>query len=177
VAALPSDHLTPETTAGREGFIHPYELSGTAARARMRFIIRDFDEEALAAHADLLRRVAREAADRYRRARVEVDVRRQYRNMRAYIEERPEIVAVAEAAIRAEGVTPIRRPIRGGTDGSRLSEMGLPTPNLFTGGHEYHSVREWASVHDMAAAAATVVRLAGLWATTETGRPSAPATV
>jgi tripeptide aminopeptidase len=75
----------------------------------------------------------------------------------------PEIVDAAEAAIRAEGIEPLRRPIRGGTDGSRLSERGLPTPNIFTGGHEYHSVREWASLHDMAAAAATVVRLAEVW--------------
>ena len=80
-----------------------------------------------------------------------------------YLEGVPEVVAAAEAAIREEGIEPVRTPIRGGTDGSRLSEMGLPTPNIFTGGHEYHSVREWASVQEMAAAAATVVRLAGVW--------------
>ena len=90
-------------------------------------------------------------------------MRRQYRNMRSYIEAVPEIVEAAERAIRAEGIEPIRNPIRGGTDGSRLSEMGLPTPNLFTGGHEYHSVREWASVNDMASAAATIIRLADVW--------------
>ena len=83
--------------------------------------------------------------------------------MRAYLERLPSAVSAAEAAIRAEGIEPVRIPIRGGTDGSRLSEMGLPTPNIFTGGHEYHSVREWASVQEMAAAAATVVRLAGVW--------------
>jgi tripeptide aminopeptidase len=94
---------------------------------------------------------------------VEVDVRRQYPNMRRELEGRPEIVAAAEAALRAEGIEPVRSPIRGGTDGSLLSSMGLPTPNLFTGGHEYHSVREWASLQDMAAAAATVVRLAEAW--------------
>ena len=83
--------------------------------------------------------------------------------MRSYIEAVPQIVDAAEEAIRAEGIEPVRTPIRGGTDGSRLSEMGLPTPNLFTGGHEFHSVREWASVKDMAAAAATIVRLAEVW--------------
>jgi tripeptide aminopeptidase len=91
-------------------------------------------------------------------------VREQYRNMRRYIDAVPEVVAAAEEAIRAEGIEPTRTPIRGGTDGSRLSEMGLPTPNIFTGGHEYHSVREWASVQDMAAASATIVRLAEVWA-------------
>ena len=84
--------------------------------------------------------------------------------MRAYLDAVPEVIAAAERAIRAEGIEPVRIPIRGGTDGSRLSEMGLPTPNIFTGGHEYHSVREWASVQDMAAAAATIVHLAGVWA-------------
>ncbi|HEY2439346.1 MAG TPA: M20/M25/M40 family metallo-hydrolase, partial [Solirubrobacteraceae bacterium] len=87
----------------------------------------------------------------------------QYRNMREYLDRVPYVVDAAEAAIAAEGLRPVRIPIRGGTDGSRLSEMGLPTPNIFTGGHEYHSVREWASVQDMAAAAATIVRLAEVW--------------
>jgi tripeptide aminopeptidase len=83
--------------------------------------------------------------------------------MRRYLENAPQVTAAAEEAIRAEGIEPLRKPIRGGTDGSRLSEMGLPTPNIFTGGHEYHSVREWASVQDMAAATATVIRLAEVW--------------
>ena len=94
---------------------------------------------------------------------MDIEIRRQYRNMRQYLEGVPSVVEAAEAAIRAEGLEPIRTPIRGGTDGSRLSEMGLPTPNIFTGGHEYHSVREWASLQDMAAAAATIVRLAEVW--------------
>ena len=97
-------------------------------------------------------------------ASMELDVTPQYPNMRGYLEPFPEIVEAAEAAIRAEGIEPIRNPIRGGTDGSRLSAMGLPTPNIFAGGHEFHSVREWVSVRDMAAAAAVIVRLAGVWA-------------
>ena len=163
VAALPSDRLTPETTADREGFIHPYELSGTPARAQIRAIVRDFDEDKLSEHTALLERTAREIVGAEPRARLEFDLRRQYRNMRNYLERVPQVTAAAEAAIRAEGLEPIRTPIRGGTDGSRLSEMGLPTPNIFTGGHEYHSVREWVSVQDMAAAAATLVRLAEVW--------------
>jgi tripeptide aminopeptidase len=163
LAALPAD-LAPETTSGREGFIHPYEVTATAATATIRAIVRDFDDELLADHVAVLRRVAEEVVATEPRARLEVTVREQYPNMRRFLDERPEVTQAAEEAIRREGLEPRRVPIRGGTDGSRLSEMGLPTPNLFTGGHEYHSVREWASVQEMAAAAAVVVRLAGVWA-------------
>jgi tripeptide aminopeptidase len=163
VAALPADGLSPETTRDRDGFIHPYELTGTAARAEIRAILRDFDERRLAEHTDLLERTAREIVAAAPGATVAVDVRRQYRNMREYIQRDPDVVAAAAEAFRAEGIEPVRRPIRGGTDGSRLSEMGLPTPNIFDGGYEYHSVREWASVQDMAAAAAVIVRLAEVW--------------
>ena len=163
VAELPSDRLTPDTTAGREGFIHPYELTGSAARAEIRLILRDFDDDRLRAHGELLGTTAEAVARRHPRARVEVTMREQYRNMHQYLQRVPHVVAAADAAIRAEGLEVRREPIRGGTDGSRLSEMGLPTPNLFTGGHEYHSVREWASLQDMAAAAATIVHLAEVW--------------
>jgi tripeptide aminopeptidase len=163
VAGLPPE-LAPERTSGRDGFIHVYELSGDVARAEIRAILRDFDEGRLADHEAVLRRTAAAVAAGSPRARVEVDVRWQYRNMRRFLEPVPEVVAAAEEAMREEGIDPVRSPIRGGTDGSRLSEMGLPTPNIFTGGYEYHSVREWASVQDMAAAAAVVVRLAGVWA-------------
>jgi tripeptide aminopeptidase len=164
LAALPADTLTPETTEGREGFIHPYELHATAGEARLRAIVRDFDDDKLAAHVELLRRTAEEIVAAEPRARLEIEVRPQYPNMRRYLADVPEAVAAAERALRAEGIEPVRTPIRGGTDGSQLSAMGLPTPNLFTGGHEYHSVREWASLQDMASAAATIVRLAQEWA-------------
>ena len=163
IAALPADRLTPETTADREGFIHPYELTGSVRRACFRALLRDFDDDALAQHLDLVRATAGAVLAEHPRARYDIDVRRQYRNMRSYLEGTPEITQAAEAAIAAEGLQPRRTLIRGGTDGSRLSEMGLPTPNLFTGGHEFHSAREWASLHDMAAAAATLVRLAEVW--------------
>jgi tripeptide aminopeptidase len=164
VSALPSDRLTPDTSSGREGFIHPYLLTGTAARAEIRAIVRDFDEELMLTHRELLRRTAEEVVAAAPGARLTLDIRRQYRNMRAYLDDAPHVVHAAEKAIRAEGIEPLRTPIRGGTDGSRLSEMGLPTPNIFTGGEEYHSLREWASVQDMAAASATVIRLADVWA-------------
>jgi tripeptide aminopeptidase len=164
VAALPADTLTPETTSGREGFIHPHELAGTPARARVSFIVRDFEDELLDQHAALLRATAEDVLGREPRATWSLDVRAQYPNMRDHLRATPEVVAYAEEALRAEGIEPVRTPIRGGTDGSLLSARGLPTPNLFTGGHEYHSVREWASLHEMAASAATLVRLAGVWA-------------
>jgi tripeptide aminopeptidase len=163
VCALPADRLTPETTSEREGFVHPYEVRGSASRAEVDFIVRDFDDELLAQHVDLVRRTAEEIVQAAAGARLEVEVEHQYPNMRRFLEPYPEIMEAAERALRAEGIEPVRRPIRGGTDGSVLSSMGLPTPNLFTGGHEYHSVREWASLQEMAAAAATIVRLAGEW--------------
>jgi tripeptide aminopeptidase len=163
LAALPAD-LTPEATSDRDGFIHVYEVSGTVGKAEIRAIVRDFDDELREQHIALLRRTAEEVVGADPRARLEIDVTHQYPNMRTYIERFPAVVEVAEEAIRGEGIEPVRTPIRGGTDGSRLSQMGLPTPNIFTGGHEYHSVREWASVQEMAAAAATVIRLAEMWA-------------
>ena len=163
LAALPAE-LTPEATSGRQGFIHAFEVSATPGKAVIRAIVRDFDEDLLERHIALLRATAEEVVGGEPRAGLEVDVRRQYPNMRSHLEPFPEVVEAAERAIRAEGIEPLRTPIRGGTDGSLLSAMGLPTPNVFTGGHEYHSVREWASVQDMASAAATIVRLAEVWA-------------
>jgi tripeptide aminopeptidase len=164
VAALPQDRLTPETTSGREGFIHVFEIGGDAGTARVRAILRDFDDDLLAGHAELLRETAQAVVDATPGASVAIDVVEQYPNMRAHLEPFPEVVEHAIAALRAEGLEPLREPIRGGTDGSLLSAKGLPTPNIFTGGHAYHSVREWASLQDMAAAAAVVVRLAAAWA-------------
>jgi tripeptide aminopeptidase len=168
VAALPAE-LTPERTEGREGFIHVYELEGGSGRTVIKAITRDFDDEKLQAHSALVRTTAEQTVARYPCARVEVETAPQYPNMRTYLKDFPQAVAKAEEAIRAEGIEVVRTPIRGGTDGSRLSAMGLPTPNLFTGGHDYHSPREWASVQEMAAAAATVVRLAEEW--TRDGAP------
>jgi tripeptide aminopeptidase len=167
VAALPPDSLSPETTEEREGYVHPYRIDATGERALIRAIARDFDGDKLEEHIDLLRRTAEEVVAAAPGARVEVEVRHQYPNMRRHIDEFPAVVEAAEKALRAEGIEPVRKPIRGGTDGSILSARGLPTPNLFTGGHEYHSVREWSSLQEMAAAAATVVRLAEAWTSDE----------
>src|SRR5919198_942549 len=149
LAALPADRLTPATTSGREGFLHVYEVQASAGKAVIRAIARDFDDGKLEQHVALLLRTAEEVVGAEPRARLETDVRAQYPNMRRYLKGFPQVVEAAERAIRAEGIEPVRKPIRGGTDGSRLSAMGLPTPNLFAGGHEFHSVREWVSVQDM----------------------------
>ena len=164
IGALPRDTLSPETTEGREGFVHPSRISGSVEEAVIAFIVRDHDDAKLEAHTELVRRLAAEVERREPRARVTVEVSDTYRNMRAVIDEHPRVVAAAEEAIRRAGVEPVRSIIRGGTDGAVLSAKGLPTPNIFTGGQNYHSLREWASVQDMAAAAATVVELARVWA-------------
>jgi len=163
IAALPADTLAPETTSGREGFIHPYSISGTPGQAQVIAIVRDFDDERLERHVALLKRTAADVVGAEPRASLEFDVKPQYRNMRRHLDAAPYATDAAEEAMRAEGLDPVRVPIRGGTDGSLLSEMGLPTPNIFTRGHEFHSVREWASVQDMAASAATIIRLAEVW--------------
>jgi tripeptide aminopeptidase len=163
VAELPAGELSPETTSGREGFIHPSQIHGAMERAELRLIVRDFEEELLDAHVELLRGVAERVVAAAPGAAHEFEVIRQYRNMRDYIGDDPEVLLAAEEAIAAEGIELLRDPIRGGTDGSRLSEMGLPTPNIFDGAHDYHSVREWVSLQDMAASAAVLVRLAEAW--------------
>jgi tripeptide aminopeptidase len=126
--------------------------------------LRDFDRGALAAHEQLVRRLAEEAAASDPRARVEVEVVEAYRNMREYLRQHPQVVAAAEEAVRRAGLEPTLSFVRGGTDGSRLSARGLPTPNIFTGGEDLHSRHEWICVADMGVAVATIVHLAQIWA-------------
>ena len=164
VAALPRDTLSPETTEEREGFVHPHKIMGGAEETCVEFIVRDHDAAKLEEHLGLIRKLAAEIGERELRAAVEIAEEEQYRNMGEVIDKHPEVIEAAEEAVRRIGVEPVHTIIRGGTDGARLSHRGLPTPNLFTGGSEYHSRREWASVQDMAAAAAMLVELAQVWA-------------
>jgi tripeptide aminopeptidase len=164
VASLPRDALSPETTEEREGFVHPTKISGGAEETMVELIVRDHDAARLAEHVELLRRLAAEIKERDPRAQVDVVEEDQYRNMYEVISRHPEVIEAADEAVRRVGLEPVHTIIRGGTDGARLSQRGLPTPNLFTGGSEYHSRREWASVQDMAAAAAAIVELARVWA-------------
>lgn len=164
VASLPRDRLSPETTEGREGFVHPHGISGSVEEAIVDFIVRDHDDHLLDQHVEVVLGLLDGVLAGEPRAKAEVEIRDSYRNMRRVIEENPRVVDAALEAIRRAGVEPALAITRGGTDGAELSARGLPTPNLFTGGQQYHSVREWASVQDMAAAAATIVELAGVWA-------------
>ena len=163
LSALPTDGLSPETTEDREGFVHPERLAGTTGSATVWMLARDHDDAKLEEHVALVRRIADRVVGAEPRASFTLDVVEQYRNMRPVLDRHPEIVEAAEEAIRRVGVEPVHNIIRGGTDGARLTEKGLPTPNLFTGGQHYHSEREWASVQDMGAAAATAVELIRLW--------------
>jgi tripeptide aminopeptidase len=164
VSRLPADRLSPETTDGREGYVHPALIEGNASEVELRFIARDFENDLLDEHVAFLRGLAEEVAAAEPRCSIEVESRVQYRNMRDTVQQHPEIVANLEEAIRRVGLEPQRTAIRGGTDGSALTEMGLPTPNIFTGGHDAHSEREWICVEDMGLAAATLVELARVWA-------------
>jgi tripeptide aminopeptidase len=164
LSALPEDRLSPETTQGREGYIHPVLIHGDSTEVELRFIARDFEDHRLEELVAILRGIAEEIAAAEPRCSIEVEDRIQYRNTRSGLEQRPEIVANLEEAIRRVGLEPKQTAIRGGTDGSALTEMGLPTANVFTGGHDAHSEREWICVEDMGLAAATLVELARVWA-------------
>jgi tripeptide aminopeptidase len=164
IEKLPRDRLSPETTEAREGFIHPARIVGGTAETTVTFIARDFDRARLVEYEQLLRTLADELVRDEARARVTVEVEESYRNMKEFLDARPRILEAADEATRRAGLQPSRNAVRGGTDGAMLSARGLLTPNIFTGGQEYHSVREWVSVQDMALATATIVELARLWA-------------
>jgi len=162
VDTLPQVTRTPETTDGREGFIHLYALSGTAAEAELKFILRDFERDGLEAHGALLRQVCEAIQATEPRAKIDCTITPQYRNMRYWLEDDMTPVDLARAACRDAGIEPWSIPIRGGTDGSRLTEKGVPTPNIFTGMQQIHGPLEWISVQDMAAATRVCVALAEL---------------
>lgn len=159
VDALPLEGLAPETTAGHQGYIHPYLMDASVDCTSVRVLLRDFDTDQLAAKAALVERVAHAAAADFPGGSVTLRVDEQYRNMREVLDGCPEVVERAAEAIRRAGFDVVRKPIRGGTDGSRLSFMGLPTPNIFAGEYNFHSRLEWTSVEDMEAAVRVIVEL------------------
>lgn len=163
VDALPKGGFSPETTEGREGFVHPLHISGSAEEAKVEFIIRDFETRKLADHADFLRQLAQEIVDEYPGSKVAVEVKQQYRNMKEVLDQHPNVGAYAKEAIRRAGLTVRQHPVRGGTDGSRLSFMGLPCPNIFTGEMALHSRHEFVSVQDMQKSVETLVHLVQIW--------------
>jgi tripeptide aminopeptidase len=160
---LPHDRLSPETTDGYEGYVHPYQIEASVDRTSVRVLLRDFVTAGLREKQLLVEGIAKQvAADTG--TRLELDVQEQYRNMREVLDRHPEVVERAREAIRRAGLSPIEKPIRGGTDGSRLSFMGLPTPNLFAGEHNFHSRLEWTSRQDLEKAVEVIVQLAQVWA-------------
>ncbi|MGA7805996.1 M20/M25/M40 family metallo-hydrolase, partial [Bradyrhizobium sp.] len=163
VDRLPKDTCSPETTEGRQGFLHPIAIEGALEWATLGFIVRDFTEQGLKEKEALLERITKEVMQDFPRSTYRMDIRPQYRNMKAVIDRHPEIVDYAIEAIRRAGLQPVRSAIRGGTDGSRLSFMGLPCPNIFAGEHAFHSRLEWVSRQDMEKAAQTIVHLAMIW--------------
>jgi len=163
---LPHVTRTPETTEGRAGFIHVYQMSGTAVEAVLHFILRDFELDGLRSHGQLVAQVCATVQATEPRARITCTITPQYRNMRYWLEQDMRPVELAREACRRVGLEPRSTPTRGGTDGSRLTEMGLPTPNLFTGMQNIHGPHEWVSVQDMARATELCIELAQLWSNT-----------
>ena len=161
--ALPTSEWSPETTEKKEGFVHPVHFEGIAERATLEFIVRDFDDGKLKEHVGRLKKIAEEVVSHYKDASIEFSSREQYRNMKKILDEHPQVVQFAAEAITRSGLQVKTESIRGGTDGSRLSYMGLPCPNLFTGMQGIHSKLEWIGVNDMAKSAETIVHLCMIW--------------
>ena len=163
LAALPKDSLSPETTEDKEGFIHPTGIEGILESVTVNFIIRDFSEAGLHEKEDYLRGILNKILENYPHSRADFEVIEQYRNMKEVLIQHPAVSEYALEAIQRSGLTPMRRSIRGGTDGSRLSFMGLPCPNIFAGEHAFHSKLEWVSVQDMQKAVEVIVNLCRIW--------------
>lgn len=163
VASLPKDKFSPESTTDKDGFIHPVAINGTVEQARIEFILRDFDEAELINYKRLLTAIADEVLEGYPNSNFTLEVKEQYRNMKMVLDKHPDTIRYAEMAIKRSGLEPKLRSIRGGTDGSRLSFMGLPCPNIFAGEHAFHGKQEWVSVQDMQKAVETIVNLAVIW--------------
>ena len=163
IERLPTDRVSPETTDGREGFVHPYVMDAGVERTTVKLLIRDFDTRELAVKEQWLRELATSVVSEAAGASMDVTIEEQYRNMREVLDQHPLVVEHARTAITRAGLKVIEHPIRGGTDGSRLSFMGLPTPNIFAGEQNFHSRMEWVSAQDMEKAVDVIIELATLW--------------
>lgn len=163
IEKLPKKRLSPETSEKKEGFIHPVSMNGTIEKMVLKFIIRDFSESGLKKHEAFLKTHTKRILKKYSKCSFQFQVQQQYRNMKNILKKHPQVVEYALQAIRRSGIKPVRSSIRGGTDGSRLSYMGLPCPNIFAGEHAFHSKQEWISVQDMQKAVETIVNLCIIW--------------
>ncbi|HNR66975.1 MAG TPA: peptidase T [bacterium] len=160
---LPADRLSPENTEKREGYLHPHAITGSVESVVVKFLVRDFTVEGLKEKEAFLQSICGQVAEKHPKAKIELKVEESYRNMKYMLDRDPRVVEYAVEAIAEAGLTPIRNIIRGGTDGARLSFAGLLTPNLFTGGHNFHSRQEWISVQDMQKAVDVIVKLVQVW--------------
>ncbi len=160
---LPKDTLSPETTEKREGYVHPTSINGNETQTTIKFIIRDFEAEKLKEYEELIRNLCKQAIEYFPGSSFDFEVIEQYRNMKYILDQHPHVEAYAIEALERLGIKPIKSSIRGGTDGARLCYMGLPTPNLFAGGHNFHSYTEFVAVQDMEAAVKMIVTLAQIW--------------
>ena len=163
IDSLPKDKLSPESTDGRQGFVHCLSIDGNEEVTRVKFIVRDFDTPKLQAYEDLLKKLAADAVGKYPGSKMEFEIIEQYRNMKEVLDAYPQVTDYAIEAMKRLGITPKRDIIRGGTDGARLCFMGLPTPNIFDGAHNYHSPLEWVAVQDMEMAVKTIVEIVKIW--------------
>ncbi len=163
IANLPKKKLSPESTSGKKGFIHPTKIEGILDTVTLGFIIRDFDDDNLAKHEKKLKKIVKKVLKNYPKSHFTFKVSEQYRNMKQVLDKHPEIVEYAIEAVKRAGITPKVGSIRGGTDGSRFSFMGLPCPNIFAGEHAFHSRLEWVSVQDMNKSAETIIHLCQIW--------------
>ncbi len=163
IDALPKDKLSPESTDNKEGFIHPVSVNGLIEKTTVQFIIRDFETANLKKHEALLEEIVNQVIQKYPGASYNFEVKEQYRNMKEVLQHHPQVSSYAVEAVQRSGLTPVLSSIRGGTDGSRLSFMGLPCPNIFAGEHAFHSKLEWVSVQDMERAVDTIINLARIW--------------
>ncbi len=163
IGALPADCLSPESTELKEGFIHPVTIGGNVEQAEARFILRAFNDEDLNAYGELLDATVQNIIEDFPNSTYELKITPQYRNMKQVLDQYPQVIEYGVEAIKRAGIVPKQQSIRGGTDGSRLSFMGLPCPNIFAGEHAFHGKQEWASVQDMEKAVQTIVNIASIW--------------
>jgi len=161
---LPANQMSPETTEKREGFLHPHAIKGGVEESEIVFLVRDFNIEGLKEKELYLEKLCQDLENKFPMSKLSLEIKESYRNMKIILDKHPQVVDYAMEAVARTGLQPVKNLIRGGTDGARLSFMGIPTPNIFTGGHNFHSKKEWISVQNMAKAAETIVHLSEIWA-------------
>jgi tripeptide aminopeptidase len=164
VDQLPTDRMSPEKTEKREGFLHPHAIKGGVEESEVAFLVRDFDIDGLKEKEKYLEELSQTLEMKYPGSKISVEIKESYRNMKIVLDKHPHVVDYAMEAVERTGLRPVKNLIRGGTDGARLCFMGVPTPNIFTGGHNFHSKKEWISIQNMAKAVETIIHLSEIWA-------------